>query len=140
MRPIWKLLFVLAGLIAAVQSLAAGAPIPAPAKAFSSRDLASLIQAAKGDFRHPRPDEVAGARQAVIAAEKALAGKLAGQPDGQSRRAALELDALAAAAGQSPADVSRLEQLAGTLAQRRNGCKTPSWKRFAPLCGDTCSA
>jgi hypothetical protein len=121
MRPIWKLLFVLAGLIAAVQSLAAGAPTPTPTQAASSRDLASLIQAAKGDFRRPKPGEVAGARQAVLCAGQVLVRKLALQPDGQSQQAALGLNELAAAVSQSPADISRLEQFAAALGRRRTG-------------------
>lgn len=115
MQASGKMLIVLAGIVLIVRPLAAAGPTAKPA---GSGDLAALIAAAKDGFSPPQATELAAARQRVLAARQALVGKLADRPDGQSQRAALKLDEIAAAC-EAP-EMAQLEDLAANLGRRRN--------------------
>src|SRR3569623_346321 len=106
MRQTSKLLFVLAGMVGAAEPLFAAQPASAPVV---KPNLAQSIRSAQGGFHRPTAAELETARQGVLKACAALDRKLNESPDGRSAKAALQLDEIAALAGQATPDLSRLE-------------------------------
>lgn len=117
MRPSGKMLIVLTGIVLIVRPLAVAGPATKPAR---PAELAALIAAAQDAFVMPQAEDLAAARRRVLAAQQALVRKLADQPDGQSKRAALKLDEIAAACESTP-EIAILENLADDLGHRRHG-------------------
>src|SRR5690348_4893308 len=116
MRPSGKMLIVLAGIVLFVRPLAAAGPATKPNR---PAELDALIAAAQDGFALPQAAELAAAGQRVLAAQQALVRKLADRPDGESKRAALKLDEIAAACAAAP-EIAQLEDLAANLGRRRN--------------------
>ncbi len=120
MRQTWKLLFVLAGLIGAVEPLTAAHPI---ANSTATDDMGALIREARDGYRPATAAELARARQAVQTACQALDRKLSAQPDGRGAKAAVNLEELSTIAAAPSADLDRLDVLARHLGHRSHGVK-----------------
>ena len=94
MRPSWKMLIVLTGIVQMAATVSAAEP---GKKSEPQPSLASLIEAARDGFSPSTTDDLAAARKAVTEAQTALVLKLADRPDGKSKQAALQLEEIAAA-------------------------------------------